>query len=224
MSETSKYAVPWTLLAGLTHNIRTGEPRNINEFTSSIVRRMPQPPLIEGVENLPGNPRFILAANHYQRRGLWILHTAAALTQAVSAHYGLPDPPVRWLVTANWPRWRLFGLTFRSPGDLVLPRVAAALQCYPVPFAGSDPAKAARTFRRLRNDLPSISGPIGIFPEGAAANAAKIGDALPGVTRLLRHLNRPVVPVRVMENSDQLVIRFGPVTQADLVMPAIRSL
>jgi 1-acyl-sn-glycerol-3-phosphate acyltransferase len=224
MSEPLSYAVPWTLLAGLTYNLRTGEPRNIHDFTASIVRKMPSAPLIEGGANLPADPRFVLAANHYQRKGLWILHTAAALTQAVTAHYRLPDPPVRWLVTANWPRWRFLGLSMPSPGDIVLPRVAAALQCYPVPFSGTDPAMAAATFRRMRRDLPTIAGPIGIFPEGAAASANRIGEALPGVTRLLHHLDRPVVPARVLEDGGRLVIRFGTATPAELVMAAIRRL
>lgn len=224
MSDQPIYAVPWNLLAGLTHNLRTGAPRNIDDFTASIVRGMRCALLIEGAANLPADPRFILAANHYQRKGLWILHTAAALTQAVAARYRLPDPPVRWLVTANWPRWRFLGWSMPSPGDFVLPRVAAALQCYPVPFAGSDPAMAAATFRRIRRDLPEIEGPVGIFPEGAAASADRIGEALPGVTRLLRYMGRPVLPARVLEVRGRLVIRFGPVVPADLVMAAIRRL
>lgn len=224
MSDPPNYAVPWDLLAGLTHNLRTGEPRNINDFTAAIVQRMRNAPLIEGLEHLPADPRFILAANHYQRKGLWILHTAAALTQAVAAHYRLPDPPVRWLVTANWPRWRFLGLSIPSPGDVLLPRVAAALQCYPVPFAGADPAMTAATFRRMRRDLPGIAGAIGIFPEGAAATADRIGEALPGVTRLLAHLRRPVVPARLSEEGGRLIIRFGSVVQPDLVMAAIRRL
>jgi len=224
MSKAPRYAVPWGLLAGLTHNLRTGEPSNIGEFTSAIVSHMRYAPRIEGIENLPADPRFILAANHYQRKGLWILHTAAALTQAVAARYTLPDPPVRWLVTANWPRWRFLGMSLRSPGDIVLPRVAAALQCYPVPFAGSDPGMAAATFRRIRKDLPTMPGPIGIFPEGARATAGLIGEALPGVTRLLQYMGRPVVPARVAEEEERLVVRFGKPTPADLVMAAIRKL
>jgi len=224
MSDTPDYGVPWPLLVGLTHNLRTGEPKNIGDFTAAIVKRMPAVPRVEGIENLPADPRFILAANHYQRKGLWILHTAAALTQALAARYKLPDPPLRWLVTANWPRWRFLGRSVASPGDLVLPRVAKVLQCYPVPFAGTNPAATARSYLRLRRELPSVPCPVGIFPEGAAGRADSIGEALPGVTRLMQHLGRPVVPVRVAEDAGNLILRFGRVTSPELIMASIRAL
>jgi len=224
MSDTPDYGVPWPLLVGLTHNLRTGEPKNIGDFTAAIVKRMPAVPRVEGIENLPADPRFILAANHYQRKGLWILHTAAALTQALAARYKLPDPPLRWLVTANWPQWRFLGRSVASPGDLVLPRVAKVLQCYPVPFAGTNPAATARSYLRLRRELPSVPCPVGIFPEGAAGRADSIGEALPGVIRLMQHLGRPVVPVRVAEDAGNLILRFGRVTSPELIMASIRAL
>ena len=105
MSELVSYPVPWDLVFGLTDHIRRGTRRDLNDFTARVVARMDPPPVIEGLEHLPADPRFVLAANHYQRKGLWILHPASVLTQAVVRKYGPLDPPVRWLVTANWPRW-----------------------------------------------------------------------------------------------------------------------
>jgi len=210
VSERVSYPVPWDLVFGLTGHIRRGTRRDLNDFTAQVVARMQPPPLVEGLEHLPGDPRFVLAANHYQRKGLWILHPASVLTQAVVARYGPLDPPLRWLVTANWPRWRLGPLSFRSPGDLVLPRVAHALWCYPVSFHGADPAFTARTIRQLLRELPSIACPIGIFPEGAAGVAGLLGPALPGIDRLLRRIGRPVVPALIGEHSGRLVVRFAP--------------
>ena len=123
---------------GLSSNIRKGTRTSVDEFTAKIAAHIQPPPLIEGV--LPGDPRFILAANHYQRKGLWILHTATVLTRAIRDRYGEGDPPVRWMVTANWPPIRVGPLSFPSPGDWLLPRVAHALWCYPVSFAGVNPA------------------------------------------------------------------------------------
>lgn len=225
MSEPVSYPVPWDLVFGLTGYIRRGTRRDLNDFTARVVARMQPPPRVEGLEHLPGDPRFVLAANHYQRKGLWILHPASVLTQAVVRKYGPLDPPVRWLVTANWPRWRLGPFSFRSPGDLLLPRVAHALWAYPVSFFGANPAFTARSLRLLLRELPDLGCPIGIFPEGVAGTAGRIGPALPGIDRLLRRMARPVVPALIGEDGGRLVVRFAPpVAPESDVMCAIRSL
>jgi len=210
VSELVSYPVPWDLVFGLTDHIRRGTRRDLNDFTARVVARMNPPPVIEGLEHLPDDPRFVLAANHYQRKGLWILHPASVLTQAVVRKYGPLDPPVRWLVTANWPRWRLGPFSFRSPGDLLLPRVAHALWAYPVSFQGANPAFTAASLRTLLRELPSLLCPIGIFPEGVAGVAGRIGPALPGIDRLVRRIGRPVVPSRISERAGRLIVRFGP--------------
>jgi len=225
VSEPVSYPAPWDLVFGLTPHIRRGTRRDLADFTAQVVARMQPPPVIEGLENLPEDPRFVLAANHYQRKGLWILHPASLLTLAVVQRYGALEPPVRWLVTANWPRWRFGPFSFHSPGDLILPRVAYALWAYPVSFHGADPAFTARSLRAMLRELPEIRCPIGIFPEGAAGVAGKIGPALPGVERLLRLLRLPVVPARISERDSRLVVRFGrPLPPEADVMDAIAGL
>ena len=212
-----RYQVPWTLVFGLGPQIRRGERTSVDEFTAAIVRRFPLPPEFRGLQNLPENPRFVLAANHYQRKGLWILHTAAALTRPIAERYGPAAsdpiaPPVRWMVTANWPPVKFGPLHFPSPGDWLLPKVAHTLWCYPVSFAGANPVYTARSLRRILRDLPSMHCPLGIFPEGAAAIAGKLQPPLPGVGRLLAHLAKagwPVLPAHVSE-AEGLVVKFGP--------------
>jgi hypothetical protein len=169
-------------------------------------------PLVSGQENLPSSPRFVLVANHYQRKGLWILHPAAAVTQAIRAHYGPGDPPVRWIVTANWPRVQLGPISISSPGDWLLPRVADALACYPVSFAGTNQAFTAATLRRIIREQPRSARPLGLFPEGVNGRAGELNPALPGVDRLLCLLAKaglPVQPVGIYEQSDRLALRFG---------------
>jgi hypothetical protein len=117
------------------------------------------------------------------------------------------------MVTANWPPWRLGPWTIPSPGDRLLPRVAEALQCYPVSFSGSNPAYTAGTLRRLFKEARSSPTPIGIFPEGVAGAAGRLTDPLPGVERVLMHLKRPVLPCGVSEDG-RLVLRFGRVLSA----------
>lgn len=211
-----RYPVPWDLVFGLAPHLANGTQRNITEFTGEIVRRMTPAPALHGLEHIPPAEPFVLVANHYQRKGLWILHTAAALTQAVVAVRGASDPPVRWMVTANWPPWRMGPLSIPSPGDRLLPRVAEALQCYPVSFAGSNPAYTAGSLKRLLRNARSSPVPIGIFPEGVAGGAGVLTEPLPGVERLLVQLRRPAVPCGVSEDG-RFVLRFGsPVTAAEL--------
>jgi hypothetical protein len=220
------YPVPWDLVFGLTPHLANRTARNITDFTARIVERMQPPPRIEGLEKLPGDARFVLAANHYQRPGLWILHTAAAITQAVVRRYGEEDPPVRWIVTANWPPWRLGPWTIPSPGDRLLPKVADALQCYPVSFAGANPEYTARSVRRILKDARVIRRPIGIFPEGVAGSAGVLTEPLEGVERLLGHLAKhgwPVVPCGVSEGGGRLLLRFGDPVGTEALAAADRE-
>src|SRR5690242_6156066 len=127
-----RYPVPWGPVLSLGPHIRRGTRTSVDEFSAAIVKRIRPEPRLVDLDRLPESPRFVLAANHYQRKGLWILHTGAVLTQAIRKRYGPGDPPVRWMVTANWPPVRIGHWQFRSPGDWLLPRVANTLACYPV--------------------------------------------------------------------------------------------
>lgn len=231
-----RYPVPWDLLAGLGPHIAHGTQTSVDVFTAEVVRRMAPGPKVFGTEHLPATARFVLAANHYQRKGLWILHAASALTQAIRQHYGPGDPPVRWMVTANWPRIRVGPFSFRSPGDLLLPRVAHAWSCYPVSLSGTHPAYTARSVRRILTDMPQANRPLGFFPEGVHGAAGQIAEAVPGVSRFLMRLSSlgvPVVPVGVSEQG-LLILRFGATISSDelrntddaatLVLERIRSL
>jgi hypothetical protein len=223
MSDLVSYPIPWRLIFGLWPNMLHRTPTSVDAFSAAIVAGLQPPPLIEGLQNLPASPRFVLAANHYQRPGLWIMHPASVLTQAIRQHYGPLDPPVRWLVTANWPPVKIGPLTFRSPGDILLPRVADALACYPVSFARTNPAYTARSLRRILRAAPLLNCPLGIFPEGVAGAAGKLTDPIPGVERLLRHLAKhdlPVQPAAISEGQGRLIVRFGPTISCAAVLAA----
>lgn len=217
-----QYPVPWKAVIGLTPHIMHGTEESVDRFSAGIVARMDPPPLILGREHLPDHPRFLLVANHYQRKGLWILHTGAVLTQAIRQQYGPGDPPVRWIVTANWPPVRVGRLRIPSPGDVLLPRVAHALCSYPVSFAGANPAFTAQSLRRILRDARTAARPIGLFPEGVAGVAGALTPPLPGVERLIAHLAKagmPAVPAGVSE-SGRFVIRFGPAVPAAELLAA----
>ncbi len=215
------YPTPWRQVLEIWPHVVNQTRGSQRAFSSGIVARMNPPPSIEGLENIPRDPRFVLAPNHYQRKGMWIAHPASAITEAVGAKFGDRDPMVRWLVTANFPPWKLGPWRLRSPGDLLLPRVAHALWCYPVALVGTDPAMTARSIRQLLRDLPSLDVPLGIFPEGAEGVAGRISGPLPGVGRLLTMLAKakwPLVPVGIGESGGRLVIRFGRTVSAQRLL------
>ncbi len=235
MSEAKRYPMPWDFVATLFPHVPRLSRASLERCSSILVRRLEPPPLIEDAGNMPDDPRFVLAANHYQRKGLWIAYSAAAITRAVIAKFGPGDPVIRWIVTANWPPWRLGPLQVPSPGDILLPRVANALWSYDVPFAGSDPRRAAASLRRLLRDARTARQPFGIFPEGATAHAGRIEAPLPGTNRLLALLAKDgfaVLPARIHE-TDRLTVRFakiipardllGASSAAELVMDRIRQ-
>ena len=200
-----------------------GTEASVDTFSAGFVSQMRPEPSVTGLENLPESPRFVLVANHYQRPGLWIAHAASVLTQVVRRRYGAIDPPVRWMVTANWPAVKLGAWKLPSPGDWLLPRVAQALCCYPVAFAGSNPEFTARTLRRLLRDARTLPCPLGIFPEGATATAGVLSPPLAGVDRLLRQLARggwPVLPAGIGEDDQRLLVRFGALVPAVEVLAA----
>lgn len=216
------YSTPWRQIRETGPAILSGTRASQDAFSGGIVARMNPAPRIEGALHLPQDPRFVLVANHYQRKGMWIAHPASAITQAVAARFGHEDPVVHWIVTANFPPWRIGPWKFPSPGDVLLPRVAHALWCYPVAIAGTNPGYTARSLRRLLRDLPGLRRPLGLFPEGVAGVAGRLSPPLPGVDRLIRLLAKAgwaFVPVGIGE-TDRLVIRFGGLIPAGVAAAA----
>ena len=212
--------MPWDLVLGLTPHIVHRTHEDLDTFTRTIVARMHPTPRVEGLELLPRDPRFLLVANHYQRKGLWILFPAAVITQAIRARYGPAQVPMRWVVTANWPPVRMGPWRFPSPGDWLLPRVAHALSCYPVAFAGANPTRTGVALARLLKDARTLGRPIGLFPEGVAGSAGRLSPPLPGVERLIAHLARcgwPAVPAAIFERHC-LVVRFGAAVTAQTLL------
>ena len=211
MSEL-RYSVPWKALARLAPHIARSTRGDTDSIAAQIVAAMNPPPQYRGLENIPAAPPFVVAANHYQRRGLWIAHAASAISLSVESRTGPLGPTVRWLVTANWPPLRIGPLRIPSLGDWLLPRVANAFGYYSVPFAGTNPTRTARALRRLLRDVRREPFVAGVFPEGAEGTADSIHPPLPGIGRffaLLAQSGMPVIPARVSEANGRFVIHFG---------------
>jgi hypothetical protein len=203
----------------LTEHVWRGTKRSVDDFSREITDLIQPPATLEGLENLPQSARFLPVDNRNHREGIWIIHCASVITQAIRAHYGPGDPPVRWIVTANWPRIGFGRFSVPSPGDILLPRVANALSCYPVAFAGANPRKTARSLRRILKESRTLDRPIGLFPEGVGGSAGVLTEPLQGVDRLISHLARqglPALPVGISEHG-RFLIRFGkPISPEEL--------
>jgi hypothetical protein len=105
---------------------------------------------------------------------------------------------------------------------VLLPRVAHALSCFPVSFAGKNPAYTASTLKRILKAADTLERPIGIFPEGVAGSAGTLTDPLPGVDRFMALLARrgwPALPAGISEDG-RFVIRLGKLVSADEIVAA----
>ncbi|MGH2447180.1 MAG: lysophospholipid acyltransferase family protein [Chloroflexota bacterium] len=199
----------------------------MNREAASMVARLPNPPHISGTENIPLQGPAAIAANHYQRRGLWIAWPGAVITNAVAARRE-DNQEMHWLVTGGlrWQQWRQSGAVVPLTRFLFA-AMARAYQMSAVPL--DDVAGQARAVRRWLRWLRQ--GEVaGIFPEGLAGRGGVLGEAEDGfepLCHLLQRANIPIVPAGVWERDRQIVLRFGqPVSgaTADEVMKRIGAL
>ena len=181
-----RYPVPWREVIGLTPHIRRGTRTSVDQFTASIAEHIRPEPLVDG--KLPDDPRFVLAANHYQREGLWILHTATVLTRLVRDRYGPGDPPVRWMVTANWPPLRLGSFCLPSPGDWPAPITVSHLS----PGSHGKQARLSRGARRPHDVVFDTRRP----PQRPCSHVVAKDRGNPLVRRSASSLTKSVAVIR----------------------------
>jgi 1-acyl-sn-glycerol-3-phosphate acyltransferase len=205
------YHLPWGRLPAVSRDLLAGRRRSLRADCAAMVARLQPAPRLAGVGHIPANGPFVLVANHYQRRDLWIGWAGALLTHAVACRRG-GDPPVHWLV--------LGGLACAGrPEPLTswaFPRVAHNWGMVPLPRYAGPAARAVAVARFVHLALPLPRGrgrPVGLFPEGERGGTGPPGPARPGTGSLLLLLARagvPTLPAAVWEASDRrLCARFG---------------
>lgn len=196
---------PWDLFFRLSRDMVRGR-HCLAADAAEMTRRLRPAPLVRDVANIPLTGPLILAANHYQRRGLWIAWPGAVITDAVARRRDSPVG-VHWLVTGGlrWMQWagrgsevpgtrRLFAAVGRTTGMTVLP------------LSGS----AARGLA-LRSWLQAARGGevVGIFPEGLSGRSEALRRPEAGFGRVMRLARDiPVLPVGIWA-EDALCVRFG---------------
>lgn len=159
---------------------------------------------VAGLENIPRDGAFILAANHYS--GLAALDTVAAVLSALAA--GRPDAVEQMTIIVgqkrSQPKNRVQAFTYRWAGRL-LDALYGRWQAHIVRIPLKNPAPNPSGLRdwRRRNQ------PMFVFPEGLAG--VPFGSIRRGAGRWLAALDAPVVPVAVWwMDGEGWTVRFGP--------------
>jgi len=204
----TSYPFPWDRFLGLAMNLPTGH-RSLPADCASMVDRITPAPVLHGEQNIPDRGPVVLAANHYQRAGLWIAWAGAIITDAVARRRG-DAPPLHWLVTGSLQFSQSQGRGPQIP--LARPLLEAVARCYQMaalpPRGSSGRAAAMRCWLRWAAEGEAL----GIFPEGTQGRADQLQQPEPGFDHLVRLLARramPVLPVGICERAGVMQVSFG---------------
>lgn len=221
----ARYPFPWDLFFALTRDL-PGGGRSLGADSALMVSRIEPAPVVRDIQHAPATGPLMLAANHYQRRGLWIGWPGAVITYAMTGHRGA-DPAVHWLVTGSLRLFQWRGSGPEVPGSaLIFRRVAGLYGMTALPLAAG-PGRTRALLHWIRS--AESGGTLGVFPEGLRGRSDGLGPPDPGFAELARVIGRkgiPIVPVGIFETDGVLQIRFGPRVEGggESVMRGIASL
>lgn len=229
----ASYPFPWDLFLALARDLPAGR-RSLRADSARLLERIDPPPAVTGVERVPCTGAVVIAANHYQRRGLWIGWPGVVATVAVAGRR-TEDIPVHWLATGGL---RLFQAADRGPvvpgTRWIFRRVASIYGMTPLP-----PDRPVARAHALRSWLRHAEHGhvLGLFPEGLAGRHAGLRrpeQGFPRLCRILADRSVPVVPLGCYEHRRVLHLDFGQALparpelsaeeQSDRIMYAIAAL
>lgn len=225
-----RYRFPLSWMMSMGRDMIAGRSRSFRQDCELAVRILPRRPLIEGSEHIPAQGSFILVANHYQRRDLWIGWEGALLCHVL--WQAQPELVCHWITTdraaldgatVRWSRWAFARVARVWDFVLVTPPEAR----------DADSAQSHRHALRvcLRKLRRTDGRPVClcVFPEGMNGSTRGLRAPTPGSGRSLLALAAtgiPLLPAAVWENGDgALCARFGsawnPEPPADLARSAL---
>jgi len=209
-----RYRYPPSWVIGMGRDALLSRSRSVRDDAELAVRMLPRPPLADGLDHIPAEGSFVLIANHYQRRGLWIGWAAALLCHSLltvrsdlSCHFVITDRIVRDGTTVPGTPW-LFGRV-ANIWDFVPVTPPEALDARPDEWRRA----LRRCLRKLRREDGGAAC-LAIFPEGVRGRTRGLRELARGNGRSLLALAAtgvPLLPAAVWEERDgALHARFGP--------------
>lgn len=209
-----RYRFPPRWLFAMGRDMLRGRPRSFRADCALAVHLLPAPPVIEGLEHVPAHGSFVLVANHYQRRDLWIGWPGALLCHALwrvrddlTCHFVATDRAVLDGATVPWTPWA-FARVARV-WDFILVTPPEALD---TAGGGSRRHALGRCLRLLKRD-DGRSACLALFPEGMNGSTRGLTAPAPGSGRSLLALaaaGAPLLPAAVWEDAGgALRVRFG---------------
>lgn len=204
------YRLGFRFLARFIVHMLLGRRRPYSRDAEELLGRAAVPPLIRGEEQIPASGALVIAANHYQRRGLWVGWGTLLASIAATRRRG---QEVRWVMAGEF-RGRLVGpIPWPAPGlRWIFGRIAATSGHILMPTADDMSHGRARAVREMLRTLRE-GGAVGLLPEGRNTPGSVLCQPEPEVGRLLLELGRRgarVAPVGLYEEDGALVVAFGP--------------
>ena len=209
------YRFPALFVARWFASALLGRRRELGADGVTLLARRPH--RIEGRAHIPRAGACIVVMNHYERPGLRVWWPAMLVTAAVAR--ARPDrASVRWLVADRFYGYRLRGVRIPdAPVRRMLTLVARTYGLVLVPREGGARAGRSRALVEAARILaPRARGgeecPVGITPEAAYSEGARLAAVPPEAGVALAALSRgvvPLLPVAVHEDAGPLVASFG---------------
>lgn len=200
------YRPSWTSVVRGVIAILRGTPQSLARDALYAIADMPVPPMVRGLDRIPESGPLVVAANHYERPGLWMVWPALFLAHLVQERTG---QDTHYVAIESWEGFRV--------GNIVVPRTAIravferAFRVYGILAMAPPDAPAAARARSIRLAGTSIrNGAIlGIMPEGDIGPTPELLQPPEGAGAFLRLLHAPILPVGLFEEAGHLVAHIG---------------
>lgn len=204
------YRIPLSRLAQAGLFMLQGRPRSLGADFKWLTSDLPVSPVVRGSDNIPTSGPYVVAANHYERPGLWMGWSAMIVARTIYEHTG---ERLRWIAISEWHQYRLgfvpvppaithwiFGRFFDTFGFISMAPAVAGVQ-------------ERRQGVRAALDAVKAGDAIGIFPEANIGATPAMIEAQPGSGSFVLAMSQrgaSIIPLGLFEVNRRLNAVFAP--------------